>query len=169
MIQLRNINKAAPEEIQKLANNHAIAVNLRDAFPYPYTVEDAVTYLELAANGVLGHVFGIYDNDTFVGCCSLIPQNDVYRINAEIGYWIGEPYWGRGYATDAVRQCLKFAFEELNLLRVYANIYEYNIGSMKVLEKVGFEKEAIIKSSIMKEGKIFDEHLYSIRKQCKKT
>lgn len=165
MIQLRNINKAAPEEIQKLANNHAIAVNLRDAFPYPYTVEDAVTYLELAANGVLGHVFGIYDNDTFVGCCSLIPQNDVYRINAEIGYWIGEPYWGRGYATDAVRQCLKFAFEELNLLRVYANIYEYNIGSMKVLGKVGFEKEAIIKSSIMKEGKIFDEHLYSIRKQ----
>lgn len=165
MIQLRSINKAAPEEIQKLANNHAIAVNLRDAFPYPYTVEDAVTYLELAANGVLGHVFGIYDNDTFVGCCSLIPQNDVYRINAEIGYWIGEPYWGRGYATDAVRQCLKFAFEELNLLRVYANIYEYNIGSMKVLEKVGFEKEAIIKSSIMKEGKIFDEHLYSIRKQ----
>lgn len=165
MIQLRNINKAAPEEIQKLANNHAIAVNLRDAFPYPYTVEDAVTYLELAANGVLGHVFGIYDNDTFVGCCSLIPQNDVYRINAEIGYWIGEPYWGRGYATDAVRQCLKFAFEELNLLRVYANIYEYNIGSMKVLEKVGFEKEAIIKSSIMKEDKIFDEHLYSIRKQ----
>ena len=50
-------------------------------------------------------------------------------------------------------------------MRVYANIYEYNIGSMKVLEKVGFEKEAIIKSSIMKEGKIFDEHLYSIRKQ----
>ena len=165
MIQLRNVDTATPEEIQKLANNHAIAVNLRDAFPYPYTVEDAVTYLELAANGVLGHVFGIYNNDTFVGCCSLIPQNDVYRINAEIGYWIGEPYWGRGYATDAVRQCLKFAFEELNLLRVYANIYEYNIGSMKVLEKVGFEKEAIIKSSIMKEGKIFDEHLYSIRKQ----
>lgn len=165
MIQLRNVNTATPEEIQKLANNHAIAVNLRDAFPYPYTVEDAVTYLELAANGVLGHVFGIYDNDTFVGCCSLIPQNDVYRINAEIGYWIGEPYWGRGYATDAVRQCLKFAFEELNLLRVYANICEYNIGSMKVLEKVGFEKEAIIKSSIMKEGKIFDEYLYSIRKQ----
>lgn len=165
MIQLRNVNTATPEEIQKLANNHAIAVNLRDTFPYPYTVEDAVTYLELAANGVLGHVFGIYDNDTFVGCCSLIPQNDVYRINAEIGYWIGEPYWGRGYATDAVRQCLKFAFEELNLLRVYANICEYNIGSMKVLEKAGFEKEAIIKSSIMKEGKIFDEYLYSIRKQ----
>jgi RimJ/RimL family protein N-acetyltransferase len=164
MIRLRNINTATPEEIQRLANNHAIAVNLRDAFPYPYTIEDAVTYLDLAANGVLGHVFGIYDGDTFVGCCSLIPQNDVYRINAEIGYWIGEPYWGKGYATDAVRLLLKFAFDELGLLRVYANIYEYNIGSMKVLEKVGFEKEAIIKSSVIKEGKVIDEYLYSIRK-----
>lgn len=94
----------------------------------------------------------------------LLPQNDVYRINAEIGYWIGEPYWGKGFATDAVKQAVKFAFKELNLLRIYAHIYEYNIGSMKVLEKVGFEKDAIIKSSVIKEGKIIDEHLYSIRK-----
>lgn len=164
MIRLQNINLTPPADIQRLANNHAIAVNLLDAFPYPYTVEDAVTYLDLAANGVFGHVFGIYDNDTFVGCCSLIPQNDVYRINAEIGYWIEEPYWGKGFATSAVRLVVKFAFDELNLLRVYANIYEYNVCSMKVLEKVGFEKEAIIKSSVIKEGKIIDEHLYSIRK-----
>lgn len=94
----------------------------------------------------------------------LIPQHDVYRINAEIGYWIGEPYWGKGYATETVRLLLNFAFEALNLLRVYTNIYEYNTGSMKVLEKVGFEKEAVIKSSVIKEGKIIDEHLYSIRK-----
>lgn len=94
----------------------------------------------------------------------LIPQHDVYRINAEIGYWIGEPYWGKGYSTETVRLLLNFAFEALNLLRVYTNIYEYNTGSMKVLEKVGFEKEAVIKSSVIKEGKIIDEHLYSIRK-----
>lgn len=71
---------------------------------------------------------------------------------------------GKGYATETVRLLLNFAFEALNLLRVYANIYEYNIGSMKVLEKVDFEKEAVIKSSVIKEGKIIDEHLYSIRK-----
>lgn len=87
----------------------------------------------------------------------------MYRINAEIGYWIGEPYW-EGFATDTVKQAVKFAFKELNLLRIYAHIYEYNIGSMKVLEKVGFEKDAIIKSSAIKEEKIIDEHLYSIRK-----
>ncbi|WP_350472287.1 MULTISPECIES: GNAT family N-acetyltransferase [Parabacteroides] len=78
---------------------------------------------------------------------------------------MGEPYWGKGYATEAVRLLIKFAFEELDLLRIYAKIYEYNIGSMKVLEKTGFEKEAIIKSSVIKEGQIVDEHLYSIRKK----
>lgn len=162
MIRLQNLNLTSPEAIQRLANNHAIALNLRDAFPYPYTIEDAITFLGLAKNGELEHVFGIYKDNTFVGCRSLIPQHDVYRINAEIGYWIGEPYWGKGYATETVRLLLNFAFEALNLLRVYANIYEYNIGSMKVLEKVGFEKEAVIKSSVIKEGKITDEHLYSI-------
>lgn len=68
MIRLQNINLTSPETIQRLANNHAIAVNLRDAFPYPHTIEDAITFLGLAENGVLGHVFGIYEDNTFVGC-----------------------------------------------------------------------------------------------------
>lgn len=164
MTKLKDIKYLGPQEIQQLANNYAIAINLRDVFPHPYTIEDAVSFLELATNGSLGYVFGIYDDNTFVGCCSLIPQQDVYRINAEIGYWIGEPFWGNGYATEAVKLLVDFAFQELDLLRVYAYIFEYNIGSMRVLEKTGFEKEAIIKSSVIKEGKVFDEHLYSIRK-----
>lgn len=167
MIQLQDITQTSLEEIQRLANNHAIAINLRDAFPYPYTIEDTATFLELAANGTLGKVYGVYDGDIFVGCCSLIPQQDVYRLNAEIGYWIGEPYWGKGYATEVVKLLLNVAFEELNLSRAYAHIFEFNKGSMRVLEKAGFHKEAIIKSSIIKEGKIFDEYLYSIRKDEK--
>jgi Acetyltransferases, including N-acetylases of ribosomal proteins len=163
MIRLQNIDITTPEIIQRLANNHAIAMNLRDAFPHPYTLKDATSFLKLVSTGSLGHVFGIYDDEIFVGCCSLIPQQDVYRINAEIGYWIGEAYWGKGYATEAVKRLVDYAFHELNLLRVYAYIFEYNIASMKVLEKVGFYKEAVIKSSIIKEGQIFDEHLYSIR------
>jgi len=164
VIQLQNINITSPEEIQRLANNHAIAVNLRDVFPYPYTLEDAVSFLRLTENGSLGYVFGIYDNEIFVGCCSLIPQHDIYRINGEVGYWIGEPYWGKGYATEAVKLLVDLAFKELGLLRVYAYIFEYNIASKKVLEKAGFKKEAIIKSSVIKKGKVFDEYLYSIRK-----
>ena len=167
MIRLQNIAKTSPETIQRLANNHAIAINTRDAFPYPYTIEDADTFLKAATNGVLGNVYGIYDGNTFVGCCSLIPQQDVHCINAEIGYWIGEPYWNKGYATETVKRLLNIAFKELNLLRVYASIFEYNRASMRVLEKNGFQKEAIIKASIIKGGKIVDEHLYSIRKDEK--
>ncbi|MNY35264.1 hypothetical protein D3C86_1696600 [compost metagenome] len=89
MIRLESISLTSPEEIQQLANNHAISVNLRDVFPYPFTLEDAVELLLASEKGYMGHVFGIYDDKTFVGCCSLTPQYDVYRFNAEIGYWIG--------------------------------------------------------------------------------
>lgn len=164
MVRLQSISLTDPEEIQELANNHAIAVNLRDVFSYPFTLQDAVALLIASENGSMGHVFGIYDDETFVGCCSLTPQYDVYSINAEIGYWIGEPYWGKGYATEAIRELIDFAFGELEILRVYACVFEHNTASMKVLEKAGLEKEAVIKSSILKEGKVMDEHIYSLRK-----
>jgi len=165
MIELQDITSTKPQEIQFLANNHAIAKNLRDIFPFPYTLNDAHNFLELAASGKLGKVFGIYSQGNFVGVGSIIPQRDVYRLNAEIGYWIGEGYWGRGYATNAVKLLAKYAFKELKLLRVYAYVFGFNTASMRVLEKAGFEREAIIKSSIIKEGKVHDEHLYSIRKE----
>ncbi len=165
MIELRDINQASPAEIQRLANNHAIAKNLRDVFPFPYALEDAQHFLELAANDKLGKVFGIYHQDIFIGTGRLVPGQDVYRINAEVGYWIGEDYWGKGYATSAVNLMVEYAFKELGLLRVYACVFSFNTASMRVVEKAGFEREAVIKSSIIKEGNVYDEYLYSIRKR----
>jgi ribosomal-protein-alanine N-acetyltransferase len=164
MIQLRNINAVNPQELQQLADNYAVARNLRDFFPSPYTLKDAESFIELAPTGTFGHVFALYAKNTLVGVGSLIPQKFEHRINAEIGYWIGEPYWGNGYATEAVKLLVGFAFGELNLLRVYASVYDYNAASVRVLQKCGFHREAILKSSIIKEGKLHDEHLYSIRK-----
>jgi len=164
MVQLRNINTVSRVEIQQLANNYAIKKNLRDFFPFPYAVEDAAGFIESVAMGSMGHVFALYIEETFIGIGSLIPQTHEHRINAEIGYWIGEPYWGKGYATEAVKQLTRFAFEELGLLRIYAGVYDYNNASMRVLEKAGFQKEAIMHSSVIKEGKLHDEHVYSIRK-----
>ena len=164
MIQLRNINTVSPLEIQQLANNYAVKKNLRDFFPFPYSLKDAAGFLELVATGSMGHVFALYFEDTFVGVGSLIPQKHEHRINAEIGYWVGEPYWGNGYATVAVKLLTQYAFKELDVLRLYAYVYSYNPASMRVLEKAGFQKEAIILSSIIKDKEIYDEHLYSIRK-----
>ena len=143
MIQLRKIENESPWVISQLAN----------IFPHPYTIDNAVSFIELVKTGELGFVFGIYSENEFIGCCSLNPQSDVYRINAEVGYWIGEPYWRNGYATETVKLLVEMAFNQLGMQRVYANIFEYNMASMKVLEKVGFEKEAIIKSSVIKKDK----------------
>lgn len=163
MVCLKNIDEAKPEEIAALANNRAIANNLRDVFPHPYTLEDALAFQEMVRKGALGHVFGIFDGDAFVGVGGVVPQQDIFRINGEIGYWIGEPYWGKGYATQVVKQLTAFAFNKLDLLRVYACVFEYNKTSMRVLEKAGFALEAVIKSSILKNNQVLDEYLYSIR------
>lgn len=89
-------------------------------------------------------MFGIYSENEFIGCCSLNPQSDVYRINAEVGYWIGEPYWRNGYATETVKLLVEMAFNQLGMQRVYANIFEYNIASMKVLEKLVLRKRLLL-------------------------
>jgi len=165
MIQLKSINDFSPKEIQCLANNYNIKKNLRDSFPFPYSIEDATSFLDLVSTGQLGHVFGVVSDNSFIGIGSLILQNNEHRFNAEIGYWIGEPYWGRGYATEAVNLLVQFAFGKLAITRVYAYVYGFNNASMRVLEKAGFHKEAVLRSSIVKEGTCYSEHLYSIINQ----
>jgi RimJ/RimL family protein N-acetyltransferase len=94
----------------------------------------------------------------------LHPQKDVYRLSAELGYWIGEPFWGNGIATKAVELILKYGFETLNLNRIYAGVFEHNIASMRVLEKCDFVKEGIAKQAVIKNNKVIDEHKFAIIK-----
>jgi ribosomal-protein-alanine N-acetyltransferase len=164
MLNLKPVQSIPLAELQKLANNNKIARNLKDVFPHPYTMQDAVDFLRLVEQNRLGHVFGIFDDETFTGIGSIVPKEDIYRINGETGYWIGEPFWGKGIATKAVKLLTVYAFQELGLARVYAGVFEHNTASMKVLEKAGYTLEAIIKSSIIKNGRIMDEYLYSILK-----
>ena len=90
----------------------------------------------------------------------MVIQKDVYQKSAEIGYWIGEPFWGKGIATKAVELITKYGFDELNLNRIYTGVFEYNIVSMKVLEKNGFQKEGIFKNAVLKNDKVYDEHRF---------
>jgi ribosomal-protein-alanine N-acetyltransferase len=162
MVHLENLSSVAPEELQQLADNEKIARNLRDVFPHPYTLDDARTFLELVAHNKMGHVFAIYNDQTFIGVGSIVPQNDVYCNSAEIGYWLGEPFWEKGYATEAVKQLTRYAFDKLKLVRIYAGVFASNKNSMKVLEKAGYQLEAILRSSVTKFGQIMDQHLYSM-------
>ncbi len=162
LIKLKNITEVSPKQIAALANNRAVSRNLRDAFPYPYSEADGIAFLELCKAGVAGHNYGIFNEDNvFVGTCGIIPKKDIYRLTAEIGYWIGQPYWSRGYATQTVQQLAEIAFNDLKLVRLYAEVFGCNRASMRVLEKAGFKLDAVLKKNMIKEGQIMDSYLYS--------
>ena len=86
---------------------------------------------------------------------------DIYRRSAEFGYWLGEPFWGRGYATEAIAGFSEWAFQAFDLVRLYAMVFTWNPGSARALEKCGFVREAFCKSAAIKEGQVVDEWLYA--------
>lgn len=148
--------------LQELANNKNVSQNLRDAFPHPYTLSDAKSFIERCMKQKPVTTFAIEYKGEYVGNIGLGPGTDVYHKSAEIGYFIGEPYWNKGIATKAVKLITDYGFHELGIIRIYTGIFEYNEASMRVLEKCGFVKEAIFQASVFKNGRIWEEHRYAI-------
>ena len=165
MVSLKDILTVSPESLQALANDSDVADSLRDVFPHPYSLDDAKQFLDLNRQGIITNSFAVYSDGVFVGLAGIVTKSDIHRINGEIGYWIGKKFWGQGIATAAVKLLIPFAFEELGLHRLYAGIFETNKPSMRVLEKAGFKLEVVLKSSLIKNGKIMDEYLYSLVKE----
>ncbi|WP_149277290.1 GNAT family N-acetyltransferase [Pareuzebyella sediminis] len=163
-VHLRKLRKTDVKPMAQLANNKKIWDNVRDAFGHPYTEKNAQEFFEHQAQSDTEVVFVIDYEGEFCGLCGLIRQKDIYRKSAEIGYWVGEPYWGQGLATKAISLLVSHAFEQLGLVRVYAGVFEYNLGSMRVLEKNGFLREGISKKAIFKNGEFWDEYRYGLVK-----
>jgi RimJ/RimL family protein N-acetyltransferase len=110
---------------------------------------------------VLQTNFAVLKDGEIIGGVGYIPKDDVYKFTAEIGYWIGEPYWGQGLATEAIRLLIKKIREQSPLIvRVYAEVFDYNKASMRVLEKNGFYQEAIRRKGVVKNGIIRDDHIF---------
>ena len=149
IIWLESILKATPEALQRIADNKSVAQNLRDAFPHPYTLDDAVIFLDNVRQGKMGIVYGMFlYSGELVGVISLTPGRDVNRYS--------------GYATEALRLVGNFAQFRHGLKRLYATVFDFNLASMRALEKAGYKKEGIMKSSAVKDDKILDEHLYGL-------
>ncbi|WP_373516444.1 GNAT family N-acetyltransferase [Pricia sp.] len=161
-ITLRKLYPSDKTQIAQLANNKKIWDNVRDGFGYPYTEKNAEEFILRQSKSETEKVFAIDCNGELCGLIGLILQKDVYRKSAEIGYWIGEPHWGKGIVTKAIELITRYAFEELKLIRIFAGVFEYNVGSMRVLEKNGFRKEGISKKAIVKNGKLWEEHRYAL-------
>lgn len=153
------------DSLCKHANNEKIAMNLRDGFPNPYSHADAVSWIKMVMNNKKDLIFAIEVNGEACGGIGLHGMSDVYRYNAEIGYWLSEKHWGKGITTEATRLLVALGFEKYSWTRIYAGIFSANTASMRVLEKCGFRKEAVFTRSVKKRGVFLDEHVYSILKE----
>ena len=155
-IKLREILMEDAEYFALYVNNENIIKNFRDAFPRPYRVNDAVEFFtkclakerpENLIKEADGHCIGEIGYDR---------QSDVERYSAEIGYWIAEPYWNKGIMTDIINRFAQYVFENTDIIRLYANVFEPNKASIKALEKAGFEKVGLMKKAVFKNGKFVD-------------
>lgn len=161
---LRKWLESDAHAVYKYANNKKIADNLRDGFPYPYKLSDAVSFTKsMAGNDDKSQCCrAIVINNEAIGSIGLFIKDDVYRKSAEIGYWLAEPFWNQGIVSSAVKQLCKYGFDNYDIIRIYAEPFAHNIGSCKVLEKAGFTLEGILKKSVCKNNDIFDSCMYAI-------
>lgn len=163
---LRKWSMADVEDVAHYANNKHIAANLRNVFPYPYTLEDAEGYVgSCAENSEERQICrAIVVDGHAAGSISIFCGSDVYEKSGELGYWLAEEYWGQGIMTEAVKRICREAFEKFDIVWIYAEPYAYNIGSRSVLEKAGFSLEGIMKKAVCKWGKIYDCCIYALLK-----
>lgn len=145
----------------KYANNRKVWLNLRDAFPHPYTEAAATTFLEMVGRQSPTTFFAIATQEEAIGGIGVSLHQDVHRLTAEMGYWLGEPHWGRGVMTEAVAKFTEYAFENFQLVRIHAEPYARNASSCRVLEKAGFALEGRLRSSVIKDGEVLDQLLYA--------
>ncbi len=163
-IILRKLQSSECKKLAELANNKKISDNLRDLFPFPYSTDNALFFYDLIKAEDPRLTFAIEHTGELCGIISLVPQTDIYRGTAEIGYWLGEPFWGMGIATRAVKLITGYGLHVLNFTRIHTGVFETNPASMKVLEKNGYMKEGIFKKAITKNNRVMDEHRFAITK-----
>ncbi len=153
------------DSLVKYANNLNISKNLQDRFPSPYTLEDAYDFIGMnIAKGEPTEIFAIEVNGEAAGGIGLHQQADIQIKNAEMGYWLGEPYWGNGIMTRAIQQMVDYGFETFDITRIFARPFGTNLASQRVLEKAGFILEGRFEKTLFKNGEYLDELFYAVRR-----
>lgn len=146
------------------ANNPNIAAHLTDAFPHPYTEADGLNFITRATQEKPENVLAIDHDGKAIGSIGIYPQNDVHAGNAELGYWLAEPYWGMGITTQAIQLMVAYTFSRFLVRRIFARPFSLNQASHRVLEKNGFQLEARFQGTIVKNGELLDELVYAVRR-----
>jgi RimJ/RimL family protein N-acetyltransferase len=158
---VRSWRTSDAESLLRYANNRNIWLNLRDAFPYPYTKHDARAYIRSVRDRTPETTFAIAVDEEAVGSIGFVLRTDVERVSAEIGYWLAEPFWGRGITSEALAALTKYAIDTHHLTRLYALPFAWNLASCRVLEKAGYVLEARLRRAAIKDGQITDQMQYA--------
>ena len=158
---LRDWESSDIKRLVMLANNDKIAKNMMDAFPHPYSEKDAEQWIKNCKEEKTNLLLAIEYKGEFVGGIGAHFKNDIHRYNAELGYWVGEPFWGKGIASEAISFFTSYLFANYKLNRIYGDVFSSNPGSAKVLEKNGFTKEATLERAVFKNGFFLDVWVYS--------
>lgn len=161
---LRQLKFEDAKEVARLCNNYNLYKTTL-CIPYPYTEDDALAWISCQIYNFKMdkmYEFAIVDKiyNTIYGVVSL--SNNIKNKNGEIGYWIGEEFWGNDYATEAAKAILDFAFEYKKYHRIYARHFTSNIASGRVMEKIGMKKEGEFIEHIMKDNEFKNVVNYGI-------
>lgn len=152
------------DSLVESANNNNIAKFMMNKFPHPYTKEAGENFIGFAMQGNPTNIFAIEVDGKAVGGIGIHPASDVESYNAEMGYWLAEAYWGKGIITAAIQEMVAYGFQNFEINRIFARPFGTNLASQKVLQKAGFELEAVLKNTFFKNGEFQDEMIYAIRK-----
>jgi ribosomal-protein-alanine N-acetyltransferase len=157
---LRAFETADAPRVQELAGTREVALNTMN-IPHPYPPGGAQEWIASQdEKRAQGHVNFAIDDGELVGCIGLRVQSELER--AEIGYWIGKPFWGRGYATEAAEAIIRYGFEELNLHRIYAGYFSRNEKSARIMIKNGMKYEGTLRQHVKKWDEFVDVVYYGI-------
>lgn len=163
-ILLRQWIEADQYSLEKYVGNPQITRFMSDGFAQIATPEGARKFIAFANSDPDKIYRAIEINGEAVGGIGISVQSDIYRKNAELGYWLAEPFWERGIISQAISMIVSQAFEQLDILRIFARPFHSNLASHRVLEKSGFMLEAVLKQAVYKNGEYLDEYIYAIRK-----
>jgi RimJ/RimL family protein N-acetyltransferase len=155
-------------DVQRLAGDPAIAATTA-AIPHPYKDGMAEAWIgthqeTFDTDGGLVLAVTLKENGQLIGAISLLSLDRPSR-RAELGYWIGQPYWNQGYATEAARAIIAFGFEGMDLKRVFARYMKRNPASGRVMEKAGMRYEGTLRQHVIKDGQLEDLGLYAVLRQ----
>lgn len=162
--KLRKLTLKDAENLSNAANNPNVSLYLRNVIPYPFSVDDAVNYINFASNNPNSLYYGIDIENKACGCVCVCFRDDVYSKSCEIGFWFAETHWRKGLMTKILQDVCSSVFEKYDIERIDAEVFSENTAARRVLEKIGFDFEGLHKKSVYKNGRVMDTVTYALLK-----